>query len=111
MSHIAVVVVESLLAEPNPNGETKLVDKIDQLPNFISSGNETPGEARPDIVAAEATVKSAEANLKLQKRGNTPDLTLAGQWEDQQPDPPNTGRFGLSFPIPRGHRNQGNLLA
>ncbi len=111
MAHTAVVVVETLLAEPNPNGETKLVDKIDQLPNFISSGNETPGEARPDIVAAEATVKSAEANLKLQKRGNTPDLTLAVQWEHQPPDQPNTVGFGLSFPIPLWNRNQGNILA
>ncbi|HKB90699.1 MAG TPA: TolC family protein, partial [Opitutaceae bacterium] len=71
----------------------------------------TPVTSRPDILAAEAGVTKAESDLKLQRRGPVPDLTVSVLFERQQPDQPNTVGFGVSMPVPLWNRNTANILA
>ncbi len=108
--HTAVVVVETLLAMPTPKGDTPLADNLDGL-KTVTIDETTPVTSRPDILAAEAGVTKAESDLKLQRRGPVPDLTVSVLFERQQPDQPNTVGFGVSMPVPLWNRNTANILA
>jgi cobalt-zinc-cadmium efflux system outer membrane protein len=106
----AIIVLETLLNYPAPHGLTQLVDSLDRLPS-VAIANDIAVGTRPDLVAAEAGVVKSEADLKLARRGNLPDLTLSVMVEHQPPDQPNTVGVGISFPFPLWNRNKGNILA
>jgi len=107
----AVVVLETLLGEPSPNGATALSDALSTLvPTDPSFADLTPGH-RPDIAAAEAAVAQADANATLQRRQAIPDITVTVQYEREPPDQSNTGGVGLSLPLPIWNRNTGNWEA
>jgi outer membrane protein, heavy metal efflux system len=66
---------------------------------------------RPDLVALEAALRKAEADLALQKALRLPDPTLLAQYERQPPDQRNTVGFGVSLPLPVFNLNGGAIHA
>jgi cobalt-zinc-cadmium efflux system outer membrane protein len=108
----ARVALEVLLGEPRPLGNIALSDRLDTLVN----ANPTPRTNcsviwRPDVLAAEAAMRRAQADLKLQKANRIPDPTVLAQYEHEPPDAPNSIGVGVSFPLPVWNRNRGNIMA
>jgi cobalt-zinc-cadmium efflux system outer membrane protein len=66
---------------------------------------------RPDVLALDAAVRRANADLALQKAFRVPDPTLQVQYEREPPDQRNTFGFGVSFPLPVFNRNTGAIRA
>jgi len=108
----ARIAVDVLMAEPRPAGDWKPADSLESLgiQSFVDNGDKI-GAARPDVLAAQAAVKKAEADLKLQKALRVPDPTVLAQYEHEPPDQPNTIGVSLSFPLPLWNRNRGNIKA
>ena len=108
----ARVALEVLLGVPHPNADCELSDRLETLCAATTPLNtNSVGTWRPDVVAAEAALRKAEADLRLQKANRIPDPTLLAQYEHQPPDNPNSVGFGVSFPVPLWNRNRGNILA
>ncbi len=108
----ARVGLEVLLGMPHPDGHCVLTDKLDNLiATAAAPATNSSGVWRPDVVAAEAAWRRAEADLRLQKANRIPDPTVLAQYEHVPPDNPNTIGVGLSFPLPLWNRNRGNILA
>ena len=66
---------------------------------------------RPDLLALEAAVRRADADLALQKAFRVPDPTLSVQYEREPPDQRNTFGFAVSLPLPVFNRNAGGIRA
>jgi outer membrane protein, heavy metal efflux system len=64
---------------------------------------------RPDVLALDAAVRRADADLALQRAFRVPDPTLQVQYERQPPDQRNTVGFGVSLPVPVFNRNAGAI--
>ena len=108
----ARVALEVLLGVPHPNGGCELSDRLETLCVTTTPLNtNSVGTWRPDVIAAEAVLRKAEADLRLQKANRIPDPTVLAQYEHEPPDAPNTVGFGVSFPVPLWNRNRGNILA
>ena len=108
----ARVALEVLLGVPHPNADCELSDRLEALCAATAPLNtNSVGTWRPDVVAAEAALRKAEADLRLQKAMRVPDPTVLAQYEHQPPDNPNSVGFGVSFPLPLWNRNRGNILA
>jgi cobalt-zinc-cadmium efflux system outer membrane protein len=106
------IAVEILLGAPHPNADCRLSDRLEVLAELPQATNtNSAGTWRPDVVAAEAAVRKAEADLRLQKALRVPDPTVLAQYEHQPPDTPNTLGLGVSLPLPIWNRNRGNILA
>ena len=107
----ARITLENLLGEPKPAGTTLLADGLERLCATAApgSGSTTNGMARADLLAAEAAVKKAAAEVRLQKALRIPDPTLTVQYEHQPPDQPNTVGLGVSFPLPLWNRNKSGI--
>jgi cobalt-zinc-cadmium efflux system outer membrane protein len=74
----------------------------------------TPEAARPDVLAAEADLKGAKANLQLQKAIRIPDPTIQLEYQHQPPSggpPQDTLGVGVSFPLPLWNLNGGSIKA
>jgi cobalt-zinc-cadmium efflux system outer membrane protein len=106
----ARIALEVLLGVSHPQGEISLADQLEQLASRPVPGPETDGSMRPDVLAAEAAWRRAEAELRLQKANRIPDPTVLAQYEHEPPDSPNSIGLGVSFPLPLWNRNQGNIL-
>jgi cobalt-zinc-cadmium efflux system outer membrane protein len=107
----AVVALESLLGNPDPDGSTELSDSLSQLSQAAAPGLEDMALSdRPDIAAAEAGVEQAETNLKLQRRERVPDVTVSLQFERNPPAQPDTIGVGLSLPLPLWNQYTGEIL-
>jgi cobalt-zinc-cadmium efflux system outer membrane protein len=112
----ARIAVEILMGVPQPNGnyvsDGSLNDLVEApLPSASESG---PDAARPDVLAAEADLRGARANLRLQKAIRIPDPTILVQYEHEPPDsgpPADTTGIGVSFPLPLWNLNGGNIKA
>ena len=108
----ARVALEVLLGVPHPNADCELSDRLDTLCVATAPMNtNSVGTWRPDVIAADAAVRKAEADLRLQKAMRIPDPTLLAQYEHEPPDAANTVGFGVSFSVPLWNRNRGNILA
>jgi outer membrane protein, heavy metal efflux system len=108
----ARVALEVLLGVPRPSDGCQLSDQLESLCVATTPLNtNSVGTWRPDVVAAEAVLRKAEADLRLQKANRIPDPTVLAQYEHQPPDSPNSVGFGVSFPVPLWNRNRGNILA
>jgi len=106
------IALEVLLGEPHPKGQIVLTDQLEKLSSIPTLSDESASPAgRPDILAAEAALRKAEADLRLQKANRVPDPTLLAQYEHQPPDTPNTVGLGVSLPLPLWNHNRGNILA
>ena len=108
----ARVALEVLLGVPLPKGDVVLTERLEALVDSGAGLNPNSTVARrPDVVAADAALRKAEADLRLQKANRIPDPTVVAEYEHQPPDRPNTVGFGVSIPLPLWNRNRGNILA
>ncbi len=108
----ARIAVDVLLGEVNALGDWVPGDSLEQLAGRpFPSSLESPGLPRPDLAAAEAAARKAEADLRLQRALRVPDPTISLQYEHEQPDKPNTIGLAVSFPLPLWNRNDGNIAA
>ena len=108
----ARVALEVLLGVPRPQDDCVLTDRLDKLCDLPApASTNSIGTWRPDVVAAEATLRKAEADLRFQKSMRVPDPTVMAEYEHQPPDFPNSVGFGVSLPLPLWNRNRGNILA
>lgn len=106
----ARVALEVLLGVPRPSPDCELTDRLEALADAAVRTANSNGDLRPDVVAAEAGWRKAEADLRLQKANRIPDPTVLAQYEHAPPDAPNTLGLGVSFPLPLWNRNRGNIL-
>ena len=107
----ARIAVEILLGVKQPKGNWTPADSLDQL--IVAPATVTnelkPEVARPDVLAAEASLRSSTANLKLQKAMRIPDPTISAGVEHNPPGggpPVNTFNVAVSFPLPLWNRNR-----
>ncbi len=112
----ARIAVEILLGVNQPKGNWTPAEALDQLLVTPTAGtNELrPQVARPDVIAADANLKSSLANLKLQKAMRIPDPTISVGAEHNPPGggpPVDTINFGVSFPLPLWNLNGGQIKA
>jgi cobalt-zinc-cadmium efflux system outer membrane protein len=112
----ARIAVEILLGVKQPKGNWTPADSLDQfiaIPATVTNELK-PEAARPDILAADANLRSSTANLKLQKAMRIPDPTISVGAEHNPPGggpPVDTFNVGVSFPLPLWNRNGGNIKA
>jgi cobalt-zinc-cadmium efflux system outer membrane protein len=112
----ARIAVEILLGVNEPKGDWAAMDSLDQLvaiPAAATNGL-NPRFARPDVVVADANLKSSVANLKLQKAMRIPDPTFSVGVEHNPPGggpEVNTFNIGVSFPLPLWNLNGGEIKA
>jgi outer membrane protein, heavy metal efflux system len=112
----ARIAVEILMGVPQPKGNYVSAGSLDDLvqappPSVADSG---PDAVRPDVLAAEADLRGAKANLRLQKAIRVPDPTVQIQYEHEPPSggpPADTAGIGVSFPLPIWNLNGGNIKA
>jgi cobalt-zinc-cadmium efflux system outer membrane protein len=112
----ARIAVEILLGEKQPQGNWTPADSLDRLSTTPPTGtNELrPQVERPDVIVADANLKSSVANLKLQKAMRIPDPTISIGGEHNPPGggpPVDTLNIGVSFPLPLWNRNGGEIKA
>jgi cobalt-zinc-cadmium efflux system outer membrane protein len=108
----ARVALEVLLGLPHPKDDCVLLDRLETLCALAAPANtNSVGTWRPDVVAAEAALRKAESDLRLQKAVRIPDPTVQAQYEHEPPDNPNSVGFSVSLPVPLWNRNRGNILA
>lgn len=105
----ARISVEILLGSSEPKGDWLPSQGIEQLASEdVLRG--TP-EPRPDIVAAEATLRKTIQDRRLQEAMRIPDPTFQAQYERNPPDLTNSVGFGISLPLPIWNQNGGNIRA
>jgi cobalt-zinc-cadmium efflux system outer membrane protein len=114
----ARIAVEILMGLPQPAGNWAPAESLDQLvQTSASSVQEAPaGTARPDVLAAEADVRGAAANLQLQKAMRIPDPTFMLGVEHNPPGgapgpAEDTFLIGITFPLPLWNLNGGSIKA
>ena len=107
----ARIAVEVLLGTKAPAGNWKPSNHLGQLASASRESRGGSGGVRPDLAAAQATLRKTEADLKLQRAMRIPDPTIQLQYEHQPPDQPNTAGFGVSFPLPLWNFNRGSIRA
>lgn len=112
----ARIAVEILMGIPQPKGHYALAGSLEELVEapLPAAPQLGPDAVRPDVLAAEADLKSAKANLRLQKAIRVPDPTFLVQYEHEPPNtgpPADTTGIGVSFPLPLWNLNGGNIKA
>jgi cobalt-zinc-cadmium efflux system outer membrane protein len=110
----ARISVEILMGVKDPKGTWMPQDSLEQLGVATPVDESHPGAgARPDVLAAEADLRKAQADLALQKAIRIPDPTFSLFYERNPPGPPgpDTMGIGVSFPLPIWNHNQGNIRA
>ena len=106
----ARIAVEILLGVKQPKGNWTPADSLGQLiiPPVPSPDELKPEVARPDVLAAEADLRSSAADLKLQKAMRIPDPTFSVGGEHNPPGggpPVDTFNVAVCFPLPLWNRN------
>lgn len=112
----ARIAVEILMGVPQPQGNWVAAGTLEQLVEAPPPGlpERAPGAARPDVLAAEADLRGARANLQLQKAMRIPDPTVMIEYQREPPGtgpPADTLGVGVSFPLPLWNWNGGNIKA
>ena len=112
----ARITVEVLMGVRQPKGNWTPAESLDQLVNASPPPaiESTPNAGRPDVLAAEADLRRANADLQLQKAVRIPDPTFLVEAEHNPPGggpAVDTFGIGVSFPLPLWNRNRGNIKA
>jgi outer membrane protein, heavy metal efflux system len=108
----ARVAVEVLLGVRQPKGTWKATDSLEKLAAApLNTDRAAAATNRPDAAAAEAALRKAEADVRLQKALRVPDPTFLVQYEHEPPDQPSTIGVGISIPLPLWNFNRGNIRA
>jgi len=109
------IALEVVLGMANPRGIWAPGDSLDSLAVVSApAGGLQPGALRPDLAAAEADLKKAHADLRLQQALRVPDPTVSLGVEHEPPGggpAVDTFNVGLSFPLPLWNQNRGNIDA
>jgi cobalt-zinc-cadmium efflux system outer membrane protein len=109
------IALEAVLGMANPRGIWAPGDSLDSLAVVSApAGGLQPGALRPDLAAAEADLKKAHADLRLQQALRVPDPTVSLGVEHEPPGggpAVDTFNVGLSFPLPLWNQNRGNIDA
>lgn len=106
------VALENLLGTPRPTGQWEATDALeDMMEAKVPDPEEAAMPRRPDLIAAEASLAKAEADLRLQKAMRVPDPTVMAMYEHNPPDANQTIGLGLSFPLPLWNHNRGAIQA
>ena len=107
-------------------GEAIVIAPLSDSPPLAAQGADELSllaqRSRPELLAARAAEKAAEARLRLAEAGRTPDVVASVRYStshlDQAeagafagPIPERTLRFGVSIEIPVANRNQGEILS
>ena len=109
----AKIQMEVLLGLAKAKGEFMPSESLDALATGAEGGLPASGlqGSRPDVRAAEADARKADADLRLERAQRIPDPTVLLQYEHEPPDRPHTIGIGLSFPLPLWNRNRGSIAA
>jgi outer membrane protein, heavy metal efflux system len=108
----ARVTLEVPMGLSQPKGELALSERLELLSaQAAPPATNLWGIGRPDVLAAEAATRKAEADWRLQRAMRVPDPSVLAQYEHEPPDSLNTVGFGVSFPLPLWNRNRGNIQA
>lgn len=112
----ARIAVEILMGIPQPKGVWEPADPLPLLvtESAMTNAPPNPNGARSDVLAAEADLRNAEANVNLQKALRIPDPTVSLQYEHEPPGggpPVDTFGVGISFPLPLWNLNRGGIRA
>jgi len=106
------ITLENLLGTPRPTGQWAATDTLENLiVAKVADSEEAALPRRPDLIAAEASLAKAEADLRLQKAMRIPDPTVMAMYEHNPPDANQTIGLGLSFPLPLWNHNRGAIQA
>ena len=104
------ITLQILLAEGHPEGNVRLSESLADLTPKADSAQSLPGSGvRPDLASAEADLKKADLDLRVQQRERIPDVTLGVQYERSPPDLDNTVGVSMSVPLPIFDRNAGGI--
>ena len=106
----ARVQLEVLLGETNPTGRTRLTDSLERLAGVAPTAALAP-EARPDVIAAGASLAKAASDVRLEHANQIPDPTFQLQYEREPPDNLQSLGFAVSVPLPLPGYNQGAIRA
>jgi len=106
----ARVALELLLGEKSSKGDVVLTDELTSLVKVDLESSLFDPARRPDVIAAQASLRKAESDVRLAKANRVPDPTVLLQYEHEPPDTPNSIGLGVSLPIPLWNRNRGNIL-
>jgi cobalt-zinc-cadmium efflux system outer membrane protein len=117
-SVLARIRLENLLGQPEAKGAFTPAESLEDLVR-VSATAPLPAPApaegdvsnRPDVKAAAADVRRAEADVSLQRALRVPDPTVQLQYEHEPPDQPHTIGLGVSFPLPLWNRNHAGISA
>jgi cobalt-zinc-cadmium efflux system outer membrane protein len=112
----ARIAVEVLMGVSQARGNWVPAGSLDELVQtpLAPVQEPAPDAARPDVLAAEADLRGARANLQLQRAIRIPDPTLLLEYQHQPPGggpPVDTLGIGVSFPLPLWNLNGGNIKA
>jgi cobalt-zinc-cadmium efflux system outer membrane protein len=113
----ARIAVEILLGVVQPRGAwTPAGSSLEELTKAEPPALPEPrlDANRPDVLAADADLRGARAQLQLQKAVRIPDPTLTIGGEHNPPDSgpaSDTFLIGISFPLPLWNLNGGNIAA
>jgi cobalt-zinc-cadmium efflux system outer membrane protein len=114
-SVLARIRLENLLGQPEAKGVFTPAESLDDLVRASATAPVPAPEAdvsnRPDVKAAAADVRRAEADVSLQRALRVPDPTVQLQYEHEPPDQPHTIGVGVSFPLPLWNRNHAGISA
>lgn len=107
-------------------GEALVLAPLSDTPPLAAQGADELSllarQSRPELLAARAAEKAAEARLRLAEAGRTPDVVASVRYSTSRLDqaeagalagplPERTLRFGISIEIPVANRNQGEILS
>lgn len=90
-----------------PQTDAPLTDSLETVATMEVREIGSVLEQRPDLTAARAAVRAAEADLRLQRANAIPDADLFAGYKRNVGD--NTAYTGLQFQLPFRNRNQGEI--
>jgi cobalt-zinc-cadmium efflux system outer membrane protein len=109
------IALEILLGVEHPLGNWIPADSLTNgLALSMPAGDAVDGGLRPDALAAEADLRAARAQLRLQQALRVPDPTISLGYEHNPPGggpPVDTLMLGVSFPLPLWNQNGGSIKA
>jgi cobalt-zinc-cadmium efflux system outer membrane protein len=107
----ARISLSTLIGSNSPDDAWTPSDSLDVLAATPAPATRAEVSERPDLIAAQASLKKAEAELRGQKALRIPDPTVSLSYEHEPPDGPNSMGFSISLPLPAWNRYKGEICA
>ena len=105
--------LERLLGQAEPRGVTELADSLETLVEHTTEAVPVapPAGVRPDLAAAKAESRRADAAFDLERSKRIPEPTLLFQLEHEPPVRSNSVGVGLALTLPLWNLNGGSIAA